>query len=1053
MPGQRLAKLTRPRLHGALPRERLFLLLDKMRENAAVWINGPPGSGKTTLAASYLEAAEAPALWYSFDSADSDPATFFLYFARAVADQSRKRRHPLPLFTQEFIVDLEGFSRRFFREAFTRLPAGSLVVLDNYHEISAESTLHGMLNAAIAEVPRGSSLVVISRAEPPGIFSRAMVSGSMAFLGWDHLRLDPGETAALAASRQMLDREQVAAVHARSQGWAAGVRLMLEVDKSSRGIAALDHSLDLEKIFDYFAAEIFQSIPESSQNILLQTAFLSRFTVAMAATVSKDMQAGKYIDQIYRRRLFIDRRVAKSVAYQYHDLFRAFLQNQVINQFPATRVTDLIERSASVLLDEGLIEDAYALFVQAKNWAAAERLFLDNARILILQGRWRTLEEWGDSLPPTRLDRDPWLRYWLGYSKSLVNPGEGYSSLTAAYRSFRHRADGHGALLSCATIIETLHFLLEHWESMGTWLKRLRENIDTCNASLPTEDELRVHCALFWAFENGRDLDSSAIQSSVARVAQLLPQCADLNLKVSVGNILHYHSVRAMDVDISRIAAECIRPFLKSPDLSADRLALYYLAEGMALTEASRFVEALDCYDRADQIIEASGLAGRDRIAGVWRAMCQFAMGDIDSGVQTLDVVERTQPTKFAIIEQVYNSAKSWSAMSQGQIDVALKYNEAGIRLMDEAGIVAVLGFILPNQAYMQIANAQLDLANASLARIRSQPWFSSFGHFNGAVTLLEAWKALRASDEATCQAALRDCLVLSRDVRERFRMRWYSRALAELLPVALELGIESETASTLAREYGLVPDATVSDSWPWPVKIYTLGRFEITIGENPLTFGRKAPKRTLALLKALIAFGGIEVPEQRLADVLWPDLDGDAALGSLSAALHRLRRLLGTNDVIRQSGGMLSLNRQCCYVDALAFEARIDDSSGRSPIPLYEGPFLHADGDASWAVSMRERLRGKFIRAVILAGHNLEQAGAHEEAIRLYVRGIEADELIESFHQGLMRCHGKLGRSAEAASAYRRLSQALSIMLGTQPSRESRDLFEQLRHHQFPGN
>jgi LuxR family maltose regulon positive regulatory protein len=1046
MPRQQLAKLTRPRLHEAAARERLFKLLDKKREQPVVWVTGPPGSGKTTLVASYLQATSAPAVWYLLDNGDSDPATFFYYLAQAIGAASRSRGKPLPLLTPEYLPDLEGFSRRFVRDAFTRLPEGSLLVVDNYHEIAADSTLHRMLNSAIAEIPQSANLVVISRLLPPPLFARAQVAGSLAILGWEDLRLDPAETATLIARREPLDPRLVASIHAQSGGWVAGVRLLLECVGGAESVTALTHPEALESAFDYFASEIFDSAPVPVQNVLMRTAFLPRFTTGMATVISGDPQAGQRIEQMYRRRLFLDRRMGETVTYQYHDLFRAFLQDRASHTLASEEIASLATESAALLLAANLADDAFGLFTQAKNWEQAERLFLDRAKTLIAHGRWRTLEEWSKSLPAERLEAEPWLRYWLGRSRALVNAAEAFPILEAAYKSFHQKQDIYGQLLCAATVVETLHFVVEHWETMGTWLDRLRTCLEMQDDPLSPDDELQVHAALFWAAENSFDPVNPIVLSSVAKAAELVPLCADVNLRVSVANMLHYHACRSLNGRVSAIAAREGHRVLDSPDLSADRRALYCLAEGMAHMDFARYREAIEWYDRADAIISANGLAGRDHIAGVWRTLCQCVAGEQEAAAATLTDTERLNALDLPVITQVLQNARAWVAFNRGETAKALACNEAAIQTAETWGPNILLSILFPHRAYMLIASGQGKPAREALGKIRALHGFVEYERVGGAIALLEAWEAHRAGNEERRDSALRESLRLAADERDRLRMRWYPLAIAELVPIAMEQDIEPDVTRTLVREFGLDPPAGVPEAWPWPVKIYTLGRFEILIDEKPLEFGRKAPKRTLSLLKALVALGGTNVPEQRLMDALWPDQEADAAVESLAAALHRLRRLLGSNDTIHQSGGLLSLNGQRSFVDTSAFE-RLLETTGReqAALGLYRGDFLNGESEP-WAASLRERLRGKFIRAVESAGRDLESSEDYERAILLYARGIERDELIEPFYRGLMRCYQKLGRNAEAASAFRRLRQTLSITLGAAPSAETQRLFAVLR-------
>ena len=229
---------------------------------------------------------------------------------------------------------------------------------------------------------------------------------------------------------------------------------------------------------------------------------------------------------------------------------------------------------------------------------------------------------------------------------------------------------------------------------------------------------------------------------------------------------------------------------------------------------------------------------------------------------------------------------------------------------------------------------------------------------------------------------------------------------MPRLLPLALEQDIEVDLVQGIIQMFRLKPPKYAPERWPWPVRIFTLGRFEVQINGEKLEYSRKLPRKTLLLLKAIVALGGRDVPEQALCDALWGDEEGDAARNALSITVLRLRKLLGSNESILQQGGKVSLNLELCWVDAWAFEVRLADKAEVSSkaLNLYGGTFLPEDLDTAWSVPARERLRGKFIHALSAHAAALESHGDLAGALQCYLRGIEADSIVESFHQGLDR-------------------------------------------------
>lgn len=251
------------------------------------------------------------------------------------------------------------------------------------------------------------------------------------------------------------------------------------------------------------------------------------------------------------------------------------------------------------------------------------------------------------------------------------------------------------------------------------------------------------------------------------------------------------------------------------------------------------------------------------------------------------------------------------------------------------------------------------------------------------------------------------------------------------------------------------VGERTPAASAAWPIQLFTFGRFSVFKDGAPIAFSHKTPKKPIALLKVILAFGGRDVSGRQLTDTLWPDEEGDAAHNALAVNLHRLRKLLGDRDAVILHDGQVSLDPCRCWVDAWAFrrllgKAALASGDSRSDLleralSLYRGAFLSCDREEPWSLSMRERLRGMFIRHSAELGRLREECEEWNKAIACYQRGVEADELAEEFYQGLMRCYRRLGRRAEGISVYRRLRQTLSVILGIPASPASEALFREL--------
>lgn len=233
------------------------------------------------------------------------------------------------------------------------------------------------------------------------------------------------------------------------------------------------------------------------------------------------------------------------------------------------------------------------------------------------------------------------------------------------------------------------------------------------------------------------------------------------------------------------------------------------------------------------------------------------------------------------------------------------------------------------------------------------------------------------------------------------------------------------------------------------------MGKISVWVADKPLQFKGRAPLKPLELLKLLVSAGPGGLPARAIADRLWPDVDGAAALVNVDTNVHRLRKLF-TEDPLLVNEGRVAINAKRCWVDAWALE-RIDkmaldaapsslQSKAHEAMRLYRGHFLDLEAEQPWAVAYRKKLLSGLMRLVRIAGRSMEQEGRHADAIELYERAVELDSLAEPIYRQWMLCHRERGEQVEALNVYRRCKEMLSVVLGMQPSAETRAVVATLK-------
>ena len=216
------------------------------------------------------------------------------------------------------------------------------------------------------------------------------------------LRFTADEAAALlsAVTGAGLPSGSVAALTARTEGWAAGLQLAglsLRGQPDAAGFVAA-FSGSHRYVLDYLAEEVLDGQPERVREFLLETSVLDRLSGELCDVVTGRSGSQALLQQIEAAGLFLTPLDEVRGWWRYHHLFADLLRARLQQEQPG-KVAASHRNAAAWCAEHGLADDAVRHALSAGDPIGSARLIEQHFDEIFLQGESATIQRWLAALP------------------------------------------------------------------------------------------------------------------------------------------------------------------------------------------------------------------------------------------------------------------------------------------------------------------------------------------------------------------------------------------------------------------------------------------------------------------------------------------------------------------------------------------------------------------------------------------------------------------------------------------------------------------------------
>lgn len=368
--------------------QRLELLkeMDKNKKKKVMLVTAPAGYGKTTLLSQFSHTTDEKVIWYHLDALDNEIVTFMTYLTEGIARCFGKHHKDIISISTDKLNqgDIKGQVAELLNYLSQNCENPLCIVIDDYHYIT-KACINEWLSIFIKYMPSNIRIIIASRVYPTINLDYLLASDQLLEIDINRLKFSKDEERSFIEKAKPNDQEIYnKELIKKNNGWPFGLNL-------------LKHAMSDNVVGDYEIQELYKKCFDNifdqfeDQEFLLTTCLLEILDIEACNYITSRTNSDETLKRMYRKGLFISK--TQSGGFKYHDLFREFLIEKVINK------TDIYKKIADYYTSKGNFLDAIEYLLLSEDYDRANDLLKQEQYKYISIAYYIKIYHWEKQIP------------------------------------------------------------------------------------------------------------------------------------------------------------------------------------------------------------------------------------------------------------------------------------------------------------------------------------------------------------------------------------------------------------------------------------------------------------------------------------------------------------------------------------------------------------------------------------------------------------------------------------------------------------------------------